>query len=58
MKAAVIQEHDGLDKLKAVTTAKLKPVIDSVAMLENIKDATGKMEAGEQFGKIVLWILK
>ena len=40
--------------LKAITTAKLKPVIDSVAMLENIKDAMRKMETGEQFGKIVI----
>ena len=51
-------DEDFHQMLKAVTTAKLKPVIDSVAMLENIKDATGKMEAGEQFGKIVLRILE
>jgi len=51
-------DEDLHQMLKAVTTAKLKPVIDSVAMLENIKDATGRMEAGEQFGKIVLRILK
>ena len=40
--------------LRAVTKAKLKPIIDSAAKLENIKDATGRMEAGEQFGKIVI----
>jgi NADPH:quinone reductase-like Zn-dependent oxidoreductase len=40
--------------LKAVTIAKLKPVIDSVISLENTRDAMNKMEAGEQFGKIVL----
>lgn len=44
--------------LKAITTAKLKPVIDSVAMLENIKDATVKMEAGKQFGKIAIEVAK
>jgi len=42
--------------LQAVTIAKLKPVIDSVEPLENIRVAMGKMEAGEQFGKIVLRI--
>lgn len=40
--------------LKAITTAKLKPVIDSVATLENIKGVMSKMETGEQFGKIVI----
>jgi len=42
--------------LRAVTTAGLKPVIDSVRPLENAADAMGRMEAGEQFGKIVLKI--
>jgi NADPH:quinone reductase-like Zn-dependent oxidoreductase len=40
--------------VKAVAAAKLRPVIDSVTPLENITDAMGKMEAAEQFGKIVL----
>jgi NADPH:quinone reductase-like Zn-dependent oxidoreductase len=40
--------------LKAVETNRIKPVIDSVEPLENIKEAMGKMEKGEQFGKIVL----
>ena len=40
--------------VKAVAAAKLRPVIDSVTPLENIADAMGKMEAAEQFGKIVL----
>jgi NADPH:quinone reductase-like Zn-dependent oxidoreductase len=44
--------------LKAVTTAKLKPVIDSVISLENTKEAMNKMESGEQFGKIVLRVSK
>ncbi len=51
-------DEDFHQMLKTVITAKLKPVIDSVAMLENIKDATGKMEAGKQFGKIVIEISK
>ena len=40
--------------LKAVTAAKLKPVIDSVIPLVNVRDAMGRMEAAKQFGKIVL----
>ncbi len=44
--------------LKAVTTAKLKPIIDSVSKLENIKEATERMEKAKQFGKIVLEIYK
>jgi NADPH:quinone reductase-like Zn-dependent oxidoreductase len=47
-------DEDFRQMLKAVTTAKLKPLIDSVTPLENIRDAMGKMEAGKQFGKIVL----
>ena len=46
--------EDFRQMLKAVTTAKLKPVIDSVTPLENVRDAMGKMEAGKHFGKIVL----
>jgi len=46
--------EDFRQMLEAVTAAKLKPVIDSVEPLENVRDAMGKMEAGEQFGKIVL----
>ena len=40
--------------VKAVTAAKLRPVIDSVMPLENAKDAMIRMETAEQFGKIVL----
>lgn len=47
-------DEDFRQMLKAVTTAKLKPIIDSVISLENARDAMDKMEAGEQFGKIVL----
>jgi len=49
-------DEDFRRMLQAVTIAKLKPVIDSVEPLENIRVAMGKMEAGEQFGKIVLRI--
>ena len=42
--------------LRAVAAAGLEPVIDSVHPLENVAEATGRMEAGEQFGKIVLRI--
>ena len=51
-------DEDLFQKLKAVTQAKLKPVIDSVLKLENIKEATNRMEKAEQFGKIVLEICK
>jgi NADPH:quinone reductase-like Zn-dependent oxidoreductase len=47
-------DEDFRQMLRSVAAAKLKPVIDSVAPLENIRDAMGKMEAGKQFGKIVL----
>ena len=42
--------------LKTVTAAKLKPVVDSVHPLHDIQKAMGRMEKGEQFGKIVLKI--
>lgn len=44
--------------VKAVTAAKLRPVIDSVMPLENAKDAMVRMETAEQFGKIVLEVSK
>jgi NADPH:quinone reductase-like Zn-dependent oxidoreductase len=40
--------------LAAVSTAKLKPVIDSVFPLAKAREAMAKMENGRQFGKIVL----
>lgn len=46
--------EDFRQMLEAVTTAKLKPIIDSVRPLESIKEATARMEKAEQFGKIVL----
>jgi len=51
-------EEDLHQMLMAVTKAKLKPIIDSAAKLENIKDATDRMETGEQFGKIVIEVSK
>jgi zinc-binding alcohol dehydrogenase/oxidoreductase len=51
-------DEDFRQMLRAVTIAKLKPVIDSVEPLENIREAMGKMETGEQFGKIALRISK
>jgi NADPH:quinone reductase-like Zn-dependent oxidoreductase len=50
--------EDFRQMLTAVKAAKLKPIIDSVISLENIRDAMGKMEEGKQFGKIVLKISK
>ncbi|MBW7991264.1 MAG: zinc-binding dehydrogenase [Planctomycetes bacterium] len=51
-------EEDLHQMLKAVTKSKLKPVIDSAAKLENIKDATGRMETGQQFGKIIIEVCR
>jgi NADPH:quinone reductase-like Zn-dependent oxidoreductase len=49
-------DEDLRQMLMAVSAAKLRPVIDSVEPLENIKEATARMEQGRQFGKIVLSI--
>jgi NADPH:quinone reductase-like Zn-dependent oxidoreductase len=46
--------EDVRQMLRAVETARLKPVMDSVKSLEEIQDAMSRMEAGEQFGKIVV----
>ncbi|MCC6698955.1 MAG: zinc-binding dehydrogenase [Candidatus Hydrogenedentes bacterium] len=40
--------------VRAVGIARLKPVIDSVLPLVDAANAVGRMERGEQFGKIVL----
>jgi len=40
--------------LQAVQSVRLQPVIDSVLPLDDARQAMGRMEAGEQFGKIVL----
>jgi hypothetical protein len=36
----------------------MKPAKDSVAKLENIKDATVRMETAEQFGKILIEVCR
>jgi len=51
-------DEDFRQMVKAVTTAKLRPVIDSVKPLENVADAMGRMERADQFGKIVLEVSK
>ncbi len=47
-------DEDFRQMVAAVAAARMKPVIDSVHPLENVREATGKMEAANQFGKIVL----
>lgn len=47
-------DEDLRQMLRTVTTAQLRPVIDSVEPLENVRKAMEKMEAGGQFGKIVM----
>ena len=46
--------EDVRQMLKAVETAKMKPAIDSIKSINEIRDAMDRMEAGEQFGKIVV----
>ena len=40
--------------VRAVSASALHPVLDSVVSLNDAQNATGRMERGEQFGKIVL----
>lgn len=47
-------EEDFRLMYKAVTSAKIKPVIDSVVPIERAREAMERMEKGRQFGKIVL----
>lgn len=49
-------DEDYRQMLRAVTTAKLKPIIDSVRPLQSVQEAMSRMETAEQFGKIVLRI--
>jgi len=46
--------EDFRQMLRAATEAKLEPVVDSAAPLSRAVEAMARMEAGEQFGKIVL----
>jgi NADPH:quinone reductase-like Zn-dependent oxidoreductase len=48
--------EDFRQMLRAVSAAKLKPVIDSIHPLEKAWEAMAKMENGQQYGKIVLRI--
>jgi zinc-binding alcohol dehydrogenase/oxidoreductase len=47
-------DEDCRRMLDAIEKAKLKPIIDSILPLGKAQEAMGKMETGEQFGKIVL----
>jgi NADPH:quinone reductase-like Zn-dependent oxidoreductase len=47
------QEEFG-DMLRAADAALLRPVLDSTWKLDDIREATRRMEAGGQFGKIVI----
>ena len=47
-------DEDLRQMLKAVSAGKIKPVIDSVKTLSSVREALGRMEAAEQFGKIIL----
>jgi NADPH:quinone reductase-like Zn-dependent oxidoreductase len=47
-------DEDLRQMLRAVSTAKLKPIIDSVMPLSDVREAMSRMEKAEQFGKIVL----
>jgi len=47
-------DDDFQSMLRAVAASDLRPVVDSVHPLEEIRAATQRMEQGEQFGKIVV----
>ena len=42
------------EMLCAVCASGMRPVVDSIAPLSDVKNAMGRMERGEQFGKLVL----
>lgn len=46
--------EDFRQMLRAVTVNQLRPVLDEVFALDDIRRAMGRMEAAEQFGKIAL----
>jgi len=48
--------QDFQQMLAAVTVNQLRPIIDAVFPLDEVRDAMAKMEEGKQFGKIVLRI--
>ncbi len=47
-------DEDFRQLLAAAKTAQLRPVIDVILPLDHAREAIGRMEAGKQFGKIVL----
>lgn len=50
-------DQDFQNMLEFVNKHKIKPIIDSVYMLEDGKKAFERMDRGEQFGKIILSVL-
>jgi D-arabinose 1-dehydrogenase-like Zn-dependent alcohol dehydrogenase len=46
--------EDFRQMIRAVSAAGLRPVIDSVEPLSRARDLMGRMERGQQFGKLVL----
>ena len=46
--------EDFRQMVRAVAEAKIEPIVDSVSPLDRVAEAMARMEAGEQFGKIVL----
>lgn len=52
--SAMGSHEDFRQMVNAVTHARLQPVIDSVFPLDQAREAIAHMEAGNQFGKIVL----
>ena len=46
--------RDFEEMLAAVTVSQLRPIIDGVYPLDQVRDAMAKMEEARQFGKIVL----
>ncbi len=49
--------EDFRQMLRAVTVNQLRPVLDEVFALEDVRQAMGRMEAAEQFGKIALRVV-
>jgi NADPH:quinone reductase-like Zn-dependent oxidoreductase len=47
-------QEEFADMLRAVNAAALEPVIDSTWKLDDIREATRHLEAGQQFGKVVI----
>jgi NADPH:quinone reductase-like Zn-dependent oxidoreductase len=54
--STMASQEDFRRMVRAVTTARLTPVIDSVEPLDRCREAMARMERGDQFGKIVLTV--